>query len=133
MQILITGAAGYIASHVVKQLLEETKYEIIIIDNISTGFNHTIETLKSLDKTNRISFYNQDLSDWNAIDNIFKENDIKEIIHFAAFSQVGESMKDPLKYYINNTANTANLIKISIKYAVEKFVFSSTAAVFDEP
>ena len=133
MQILITGAAGYIASHVVKQLLEETKYEIIIIDNISTGFNHTIETLKSLDKTNRISFYNQDLSDWNAIDNIFKENDIKEIIHFAAFSQVGESMKDPLKYYINNTANTANLIKISIKYAVEKFVFSSTAAVFGEP
>lgn len=133
MQILITGAAGYIASHVVKQLLEETKYEIVIIDNISTGFNHTIETLKSLDKTNRISFYNQDLSDWNAIDNIFKENDIKEIIHFAAFSQVGESMQDPLKYYINNTANTANLIKISIKYGVEKFVFSSTAAVFGEP
>lgn len=133
MQILITGAAGYIASHVVKQLLEETKYEIVIIDNISTGFNHTIETLKSLDKTNRINFYNQDLSDWNAIDNIFKENDIKEIIHFAAFSQVGESMQDPLKYYINNTANTANLIKISIKYGVEKFVFSSTAAVFGEP
>lgn len=133
-QILITGAAGYIASHVVKQLLEETTKEIIIIDNISTGFNQTIETLKSLDKSsNRIKFYNEDLSSWNEIENIFKGNQIKEIIHFAAFSQVGESMKDPLKYYMNNTVNTTNLIRLASKYEVEKFVFSSTAAVFGEP
>jgi len=133
-QILVTGAAGYIGSHVVKQLLEETNYEIIIIDNISTGFQDTIVTLKSLDKTNsRIKFYDKDLSDWDEIENIFKENSIKEIIHFAAFSQVGESMIDPLKYYINNTANTANLVKIAVKYGVAKFVFSSTAAVFGEP
>ena len=133
MQILITGAAGYIGSHVVKQLLEETNYDIIIIDNISTGFTQTIETLKSLDTDNRIKFYNQYLSSWEKVDAIFKENSIKEIIHFAAFSQVGESMNDPLKYYINNTANTANLVRASIKYGVEKFVFSSTAAVFGEP
>lgn len=133
-QILITGAAGYIASHVVKQLLEETDYEIVIIDNISTGFSHTIDTLKSLDTSKvRIKFYQEDLSNWIEIDKIFESNNIKEIIHFAAFSQVGESMKDPLKYYINNTANTANLIKIAVKYDVEKFIFSSTAAVFGEP
>ncbi|NCB13609.1 MAG: NAD-dependent epimerase/dehydratase family protein, partial [Erysipelotrichia bacterium] len=62
MQILVTGAAGYIGSHVVKQLLEQTNYEIIIIDNLSTGFETTIDTLKSLDSTNkRIKYYNQDL------------------------------------------------------------------------
>lgn len=134
MQILVTGGAGYIGSHVVKQLLENTKHDIVIIDNLSTGFNHTIQTLKNLDTTNiRIKFYNQDLSNWDEVDNIFKENNIKEIIHFAAFSQVGESMTNPLKYYTNNTANTTNLVKVASKYKVEKFVFSSTAAVFGEP
>ena len=134
MQILVTGAAGYIGSHVVKQLLEQTNYEIIIIDNISTGFEATIETLKFIDSSNsRIRFYNIDLSDWDIVENVFKENSIKEIIHFAAFSQVSESMSDPLKYYINNTANTANLVKIANNYGVNKFIFSSTAAVYGEP
>ena len=134
MQILVTGAAGYIGSHVVKQLLEQTNYEIIIIDNLSTGFETTIDTLKALDSTNkRIKYYNQDLSDWEKVENIFKENSIKEIIHFAAFSQVGESMSNPLKYYLNNTVNTTKLIDISIKYGVKKFIFSSTAAVYGEP
>ena len=134
MQILVTGAAGYIGSHVVKQLLEQTNYEIIIIDNLSTGFETTIDTLKSLDSTNkRIKYYSQDLSDWEKVEDIFKENSIKEIIHFAAFSQVGESMSNPLKYYLNNTVNTTKLIDISIKYGVKKFIFSSTAAVYGEP
>ena len=134
MQILVTGAAGYIGSHVAKQLLEQTDYEIIIIDNLSTGFETTIDTLKSLDSTNkRIKYYNQDLSDWEKVEDIFKENSIKEIIHFAAFSQVGESMSNPLKYYLNNTVNTTKLIDISIKYGVKKFIFSSTAAVYGEP
>lgn len=133
-QILVTGAAGYIGSHVVKQLLEDTHKEIIIIDNLSTGFNQTIETLKSLDNSNsRIKFYNQDLSQWDKIEDIFKENQIEEIIHFAAFSQVGESVQNPLKYYTNNTVNTTNLVKIASNYGVKKFVFSSTAAVFGEP
>ena len=134
MQILVTGAAGYIGSHVVKQLLEQTDYEIIIIDNLSTGFETTIDTLKSLDSTNkRIKYYNQDLSDWEKVEDIFKENSIKEIIHFAAFSQVGESMSNPLKYYLNNTVNTTKLIDISIKYGVKNFIFFSTAAVYGEP
>ena len=134
MQILVTGAAGYIGSHVVKQLLEQTDYEIIIIDNLSTGFETTIDTLKSLDSTNkRIKYYNQDLSDWDGVEKIFAQNSIKEIIHFAAFSQVGESMINPLKYYLNNTVNTTKLIDISIKYKIRKFIFSSTAAVYGEP
>jgi UDP-glucose 4-epimerase len=134
MQILVTGAAGYIGSHVVKQLLEQTDYEIIIIDNLCTGFETTIHTLKSIDSTNkRIKYYNQDLSDWEKVEDIFKENNIKEIIHFAAFSQVGESMSNPLKYYLNNTVNTTKLIELSTKYKVKKFIFSSTAAVYGEP
>ena len=134
MQILVTGAAGYIGSHVVKQLLEQTNYEIVIIDNLCTGFESTIDTLKSLDNTNsRIKFYNQDLSKWDEVENIFKENKIKEIIHFAASLVVPESVKQPLKYYLNNTANTANLIKVATKYGVNKFIFSSTAAVYGEP
>ena len=134
MQILITGAAGYIGSHVVKQLLEETEYEIIIIDNLCTGFENTIDTLKALDTTNkRIKFYNQDLSIWNEVENIFKENNIKEIIHFAASLVVPESVEKPLKYYLNNTANTANLVEIANRYGVKKFIFSSTAATYGEP
>ncbi|WP_368029626.1 UDP-glucose 4-epimerase GalE [Arcobacter sp. s6] len=133
MQILVTGAAGYIGSHVVKQLLEQTDYEIIIIDNLSTGFQNTIDTLKKLDSTNkRIKFYNQDLSQWEKVEEIFKENDIKEIIHFAAFSQVAESMTNPIKYYSNNTINTTNLVKVASDYGVEKFIFSSTAAVYGD-
>ncbi|WP_152632769.1 UDP-glucose 4-epimerase GalE [Aliarcobacter butzleri] len=132
-QILVTGGAGYIGSHLVKQLLEQTTYNIIIIDNLSTGFLSTINTLISLDKTNsRIKFYNQDLKDSINIEKIFKENNIKEIVHFAAFSQVEESVKNPIKYYINNTINTSNLINIALKYNVEKFIFSSTAAVYGE-
>lgn len=134
MQILITGAAGYIGSHVVKQLLKDTSKEIIIIDNLVTGFENTIDTLKALDSSNsRIKFYNQDLSQWNKVEDIFKENNIVEIIHFAASLIVPESVSDPLKYYLNNTANTANLVKIATKHGVKKFIFSSTAATYGEP
>ncbi|WP_122894160.1 UDP-glucose 4-epimerase GalE [Arcobacter peruensis] len=134
MQILITGAAGYIGSHVVKQLIEETNYEIIIIDNLCTGFEDTIKTLNSLDANHkRIKFYNQDLSIWNEVEEVFKENEIKEIIHFAASLVVPESVELPLKYYLNNTANTSNLVSLAVKYGIKKFIFSSTAATYGEP
>ncbi len=134
MQILVTGAAGYIGSHVVKQLLEQTQKEIILIDNLSTGFLDTINTLKTIDKTNkRLKFYKEDLANFESIEKIFKENNIKEIIHFAAFSQVAESITKPLQYYLNNSVNTTVLVDIALKYSVEKFIFSSTAAVYGEP
>lgn len=127
--ILITGGAGYIASHVAKQLLEN-KQDIIIIDNLSTGFQKTIDTLQNI---NNFDFINLDLKEFYKVESVFEKYDIDTIIHFAAFSQVGESIQNPMKYYMNNTVNTTNLIKLASKYKVKKFIFSSTAAIYGEP
>ncbi|RLA83998.1 MAG: UDP-glucose 4-epimerase GalE [Epsilonproteobacteria bacterium] len=130
MNILITGGAGYIGSHVVKQFLETTHHNITIIDNFKTGFENTIETLQLFGD---INFINQDLSKWDEVDKIFKENNFDVVIHFAASLLVGESVINPLKYYMNNTCNSANIIQLCNKYKVNKFIFSSTAAVYGEP
>ena len=130
MNILITGGAGYIGSHVVKQLLEGTKHSLTILDNLSTGSEKTVETLK---KIRDFNFIKQDLKEFEEVDRVLKENDIETIIHFAASIVVPESVTDPLKYYMNNTVNTTNLIKCAIENGVKKFIFSSTAAVYGEP
>jgi len=128
--ILITGGAGYIGSHVVKLLLEGSNSDITVIDNLSTGFRSTINELK---KIRNFDFIEADLSNWNEIKGIFKAKRFDAIIHFAASIIVPESVKEPLKYYLNNTANTANLVKLAITHKVKKFIFSSTAAVYGEP
>lgn len=130
MNILITGAAGYIGSHVVKQLLESKMNNITVLDSYKTGFEETIETLKLFGE---FEFIEQDLSDWHKVEAIFQKNKFDVVIHFAASLLVGESVQEPLKYYMNNTCNTANLVNLSNKYGVKKFIFSSTAAVYGEP
>jgi len=129
--ILITGGAGYIGSHVVKELLKKGYENITVIDNLSTGFLETIKRLKKY--YGDIEFKEADLSDWNEVEKIFKEKRFDSIIHFAAALVVPESVKNPLKYYLNNTANTTNLIKCAVENGVKKFIFSSTAAVYGEP
>ncbi len=124
MNILITGGAGYIGSHVVKQLGEKTDYNLTVLDNLVTGFKSAV--LYG-------DFIKADLSNFDEIEGIFKARKFDAVIHFAASLIVPESVKDPLKYYLNNTANTANLIKMCVKYGVNNFVFSSTAAVYGEP
>ncbi len=124
MKILVTGGAGYIGSHVVKQLGEQTDHDITVLDNLVTGFQESI--LYG-------DFIEADLSNFKQIEEIIKEGNYDAVIHFAASLVVPESVENPLKYYLNNTANTAHLIKQCVTYGVNKFIFSSTAAVYGEP
>ncbi|MDA3946669.1 MAG: UDP-glucose 4-epimerase GalE [Helicobacteraceae bacterium] len=135
MHILVSGGAGYIGSHVVKQLLENTDHDITIIDNLSTGLDQTILTLQEMaaGKVNTINFIQADLADFAMIESIFKANQFDALIHFAASIVVPESVENPLKYYMNNTVNTTNIIKLCNDYNVGKMIFSSTAAVYGEP
>ncbi|WP_375724558.1 UDP-glucose 4-epimerase GalE [Arcobacter sp. KX21116] len=130
MNILITGGAGYIGSHVAKQLLETTSYNIIILDNLSTGSLKTLDTLKTI---REFKFIELDLKEFDKVNSVVKENKINIIIHFAASIVVPESVENPLKYYMNNTVNTTNLIKCAVENNISKFIFSSTAAVYGEP
>ncbi|MBN2781672.1 MAG: UDP-glucose 4-epimerase GalE [Campylobacterales bacterium] len=130
MSILITGGAGYIGSHVLKQLLEDTEHHIIVVDNLSTGHQDTLDTLRAM---RSFEFIALDLKEFDRVDNLFKEYKVETIIHFAASIVVPESVANPLKYYMNNTVNTTNLINCAIKHGVKKFIFSSTAAVYGEP
>ena len=135
MKILVTGGAGYIGSHVVKLLLENSDHQITILDNLVTGFQKTVDTLMVIAKENSVNlnFIQEDLSHFDKIESIMKENQFDAIIHFAASLVVPESVENPLKYYLNNTANTANLIKCATQNGVKKFIFSSTAATYGEP
>ncbi|TQR33757.1 UDP-glucose 4-epimerase GalE [Campylobacter sp. MIT 99-7217] len=129
MKILISGGAGYIGSHTLRQFLK-TKHELCVLDNFSKGSKKSLEDLQ---KIREFKLFEQDLSDFDAIHKLFEKEKFDAIVHFAASIEVFESMQDPLKYYLNNTANTTNLIKACVKYGTNKFIFSSTAAVYGEP
>ena len=122
-QILVTGGAGYIGSHTVKQL-GEAGYEIIIYDNLSTGATAAVTYGKLV---------TGDLADKSKLHALFTDYDFDAVLHFAASVSVPESMVNPLAYYRNNTANTLNLIECCQKFQVNKFIFSSTAAVYGQP
>ena len=128
LKILVTGGAGYIGSHVVKALLKQGKDEITIIDNLCKGSQKALETLQ---KIGNFKFINANLED--DLSEIFANGKFDAIIHFAAFIEVFESMSEPLKYYLNNTANVARVLRYAKTYNVNKFIFSSTAAVYGEP
>ncbi|MGR9106800.1 MAG: UDP-glucose 4-epimerase GalE [Gammaproteobacteria bacterium] len=121
--ILVTGGAGYIGSHVVKQLGEMGE-RIVVLDNLSTGFAEAI-----LYGT----FIAGDSGDRELVSRILKDHDIGAVLHFAAHTIVPESVQNPLKYYGNNTCCTRNLLECCAQTEVEHFIFSSTAAVYGIP
>ena len=132
--ILVAGGAGYIGSHTSRYLLEKG-YNVIVLDNLSVGNKGAVKELKKIAKESNVDFkyYNTNLSDTKKVGKILRKNKIDAVVHFAAFSQVGESVKNPLKYYINNTANTALLLDQMVKNGVDKIIFSSTAATYGAP
>ncbi|MCE4049448.1 MULTISPECIES: UDP-glucose 4-epimerase GalE [Bacillaceae] len=121
--ILVVGGAGYIGSHLVKELVE--KEEVIVLDNLATGHQESVDE--------RAVFIKGDLGKEEDLEPIFSKYPIKAVMHFAAFSLVGESVQDPYKYYENNVANTLTLLKTMLKYNVKNFIFSSTAATYGIP
>lgn len=127
--ILVTGGAGYIGSHCVLALLKEG-FAVHIFDNFSTGHKETVETLK---KYGTLTYSEGDLQNKTDIKKVFENNKIDAVVHFAAFSQVGESVKNPQKYYQNNVCGTLNLLEAMLENDVKKIVFSSTAATYGEP
>lgn len=131
MKVLVTGGTGYIGSHTVVELIE-SGYEPIIIDNLS---NSKIEVLDKLEEITgkRVKFYQNDVCDMEALNKIFDENDIEAVMHFAGYKAVGESVKFPLMYYMNNLDSTMNLLKVMGDHNCKKFVFSSSATVYGDP
>jgi UDP-glucose 4-epimerase len=121
--ILITGGAGYIGSHVVKELLHQG-HQPIVYDNLQSGHREAVK---------KVIFIQGDLADENKLDQTFQTYPIDSVMHFAADSLVGESVKEPLKYFNNNVKNSIQLIEVMNKYSIKKFVFSSSAAVYGEP
>lgn len=127
--ILITGGAGYIGSHLAMALLEQKK-DIIIFDSLELGHSEIIDILK---KHGNVKFIQGNLKNLDDIRGVFLVNKIDAVVHFAAYSQVGESVKNPQKYYYNNVYGTLNLLNAMLEFGVKKIVFSSTAATYGEP
>jgi UDP-glucose 4-epimerase len=123
MKILVVGGAGYIGSHMVKQLAQAGN-DVITLDNLSYGYRDAVKYGE---------FVEGDLGDDSVLDSIFAAGDIDAVMHFAGFIQVGESVIKPSKYYHNNVVNTFTLLDAMLRHQVKNFIFSSTAAIFGEP
>jgi len=131
IMILVTGGAGYIGSHTTIALLN-AGYDVVIFDNLELGHSEIIETLKSIKSNGKvIDFIQGDLKNLSDIEEVFnKHKKIEAVVHFAAYSQVGESVKNPQKYYYNNVFGTLNLLNAMMEFNVKNIVFSSTAATY---
>ncbi|MCA1041606.1 UDP-glucose 4-epimerase GalE [Bacillus infantis] len=123
MTILITGGAGYIGSHTVRYFIDQNE-DVVVVDNLQSGHKQSVYIEQ---------FYQIDLRNKKALDNVFKSHNIESVIHFAANSLVGESMEKPFEYYHNNVYGMMCLLDVMKENNVNKIVFSSTAATYGEP
>lgn len=123
MAILVCGGAGYIGSHINKEL-NKHGYDTIVFDNLVYGHREAVKWGE---------FVQGDLANISELEAVFDNHHIDAVFHFAAYAYVGESVKEPEKYYYNNVANTLNLLKVMRKYGCNKIIFSSTCATYGEP
>jgi UDP-glucose 4-epimerase len=124
MTVLVTGGAGYIGSHMVRALAEAGD-SVVVIDNLSTGFSAFLPE--------GVPLFIGDAADENLVEGVIAAHGIESIIHFAGSVVVPESMREPLAYYRNNTMTTRSLLNVAVKCGVNRFIFSSTAAVYGNP
>ena len=129
--ILVTGGAGFIGSHTCVELLE-SGYDVVVIDNLSNSSKESLNRVKKITgKTAK--FYEADIADTAVMGKIFEENDIYAVIHFAGLKAVGESVKKPMEYYMNNISGTLKMCKVMREYGVKNIIFSSSATVYGDP
>src|SRR5580658_1272362 len=124
MNVLVVGGAGYIGSHCVRQL-SAAGHRPVVLDNLVYGHRKAVAPV--------VPFYGADLGDEAAVGEVLRSEKIDLVMHFAAYCYVGESVTDPLKYYLNNSAATLHLLSAMLGAGIRKFVFSSTCATFGVP
>lgn len=131
MKILVTGGAGYIGSHTIIELLNDS-HSVVVVDNLS---NSSQESLRRVEKITNVTipFYNIDIRDGSALEKVFNENYFDAVIHFAGLKSVSQSISHPIEYYSNNIDSTLVLLEKMKKYSVKKLVFSSSATVYGDP
>jgi UDP-glucose 4-epimerase len=128
MNILVTGGAGYIGSHTCVELLNEG-HDVVVIDNLCNSKQESLKRVQEITgKT--LTFYSVDLLDKSGLENVFSKHNLDAVIHFAALKAVGESVREPLRYYHNNVTGTLTLCEVMQKHGVKNFVFSSSATVY---
>lgn len=131
-KIIVTGGCGYIGSHTVIELIENS-YQVIILDDLSNSSEETLDRIEKI-TGKKPTFINIDLKDTNKTNEVFKTHkDAKAVIHFAAYKAVGESINNPLKYYQNNLYSLLNTLSSQIENGINNFIFSSSATVYGTP
>ena len=131
MRILVTGGAGYIGSHTCVELLENG-YEVVIVDNLYNASEKAVERIEQITGKKPV-FYNADICDKDALDEIFKAHAFDAVIHFAGYKAVGESVAKPIEYYRNNITGTLTLTDVMRAHGVKNIIFSSSATVYGDP
>ena len=131
MKILVTGGTGFIGSHTCVELLD-AGYDVVVIDNLSNSKKEVVNYIENI-TGKKISFYEEDVCDKDALRRIFNENKIDAIIHFAGYKAVGESVEKPIMYYRNNLDSTLSLLEVAGEFGVKKITFSSSATVYGKP
>ena len=131
MKILVTGGAGYIGSHTCVELLD-AGYEVVIADNLDNASSKAVERIEQI-TGKKVSFYEKDIRDEQAMQEIFSNEKPECVIHFAGLKAVGESVEKPLEYYENNIGGTLNLLNVMRNNGCKNIIFSSSATVYGDP